>query len=473
MRGILRALTLVLAGTALVSPAMADRFTLADALAMTYEHNPELEAQRAKVRQADDTVAEARGNYRPSIGVSGSYGYTRNNEIGLDGTRQPPGAGQIQELTPTVGRATLSQEVYTGGQAYAQVQRAIALVRSARADLLNAEQQILFAATQAYMDTVRDAENLNLHRSDVDVLMRQRAATQAQLDAGAATKTDLQEVDVRLAGSQADLAQAESQLAQSRDNFERIIGRPPGTLEQAPPLPHLPGTQEQALALALKLSPRIQGAQAQDKAAQYGVDNAVGALLPHASIQADMNYFNQTLQDPFGIGGIGFEGKIPPNKATSFDVLGQISIPLYQGGAEDARIAEAKQQHTQTMLGIADADQATRQVVKDAWAAFHSAQTATAFNQSRVKSSELALSGVIQQQHQGERLIIDILNAEQERLQAELADASSHHDMVVAGYQLLAASGELTARHLALKVKIYDPNEYYKDHASSWFDLGN
>lgn len=473
MRGILCALTLVLAGTALVSPAAADRFTLADALALAYEHNPELEAQRARVRQADDTVAEARGNYRPNVGVTGSYGYNRNNLIGVDGGFQTANPQHVQELTPTVGRATLSQTVFSGGQAYAQVQRSIALVRSARADLLNAEQQILFAATQAYMDTVRDAENLRLHRSDVDVLMRQRQATQTELDAGAATKTDLQEVDVRLAGSQADLAQAESQLAQSRDNFERIIGRPPETLEQAPPMPHLPGTQEQALSLALKLSPRIQGAQAQDKAAQYGIDNAVGATLPHASIQADMNYFHDSLQNPFGLSAQTIVGTFAPSKATSFDVLGQISIPLYQGGAEDARIAEAKQQHTQTMLGIADADQATRQTVKDAWAAFHAAQTAVAYNTSRVQSSELALSGVIQQQHQGERLIIDILNAEQERLQAQLAAAASHHDMVVTGYQLLAASGELTARHLALRVKIYDPNDYFKDHASSWFDLGN
>ncbi|SRR5579862_55314 len=468
MRGIFRALTLVLVGTCLVSPAWADRFTLADALAMAYEHNPELEAQRAKVRQADDMVAEARGNYRPSVGITGSYGYNRNNEVGLAGARLP--SGPVQEFTPTVGRATLTQPVYTGGQAYAQVQRAIALVRSARADLLNAEQQILFAAAQAYMDTVRDAENLNLHRSDVDVLMRQRQATQTELDAGAATKTDLQEVDVRLAGSQADLAQAQSQLAQSRDNFERIIGRPPETLEQAPPLPHLPGTQEQALAFALKLSPRIQGAQANDKAAQYGVDNAVGALLPHASIQADMNYFDQSLQSPFGVTN-SFTGQT--TKATSFDVIGQIQIPLYQGGSEDARIREAKQAHAQTTLGIVDADQATRQLVKDAWAAFHSAQTAAAYNQSRVKSSELALNGVIQQQHQGERLIIDILNAEQERLQAELASAASHHDMVVTAYQLLAASGELTAKHLMLRVKIYDPNQYYDEHSSSWIDFGD
>ncbi|HEX4862295.1 MAG TPA: TolC family protein, partial [Rhizomicrobium sp.] len=183
----------------------------------------------------------------------------------------------------------------------------------------------------------------------------------------------------------------------------------------------------------------------------------------------DMNYFHDSIQSPFGAPS-SFN---PISKATSFDVIGQIQIPLYQGGSEDARIREAKQQQAQTRLGIVDADQATRQLVKDAWAAFHSAQTAAAYNQNRVKSSELALNGVIQQQHQGERLIIDILNAEQERLQAELASAASHHDMVLTAYQLLAASGELTAKHLSLRVKIYDPNKYYDEHSSSWIDFGD
>jgi outer membrane protein len=233
-------------------------------------------------------------------------------------------------------------------------------------------------------------------------------------------------------------------------------------LEQSPPLPHVPGTQEQALALALKLSPRIQGAEANDKAAKYGIDSAVGALLPHASIAADFNYANDSLNDAFG-------ARV---KATTLDVLGQIQIPIYQGGAEDARVRQAKQAHAQTRFGIIDADQATRQLVKDAWAAFHAALTASSYNQSRVSASEQALNGVIQQQHQGERSILDILNAEQERLQAQLALSTARHDMVVTAYQLLAASGELTARQLALRVKLYDPNAYYDAHSASWIDFG-
>jgi len=458
MRGFLWGFTAAVLSVALAAPAAADRFRLADALALAYSTNPELEAQRAKVRQADDVVAEARGGWRPSVGTSASYGFERaegvNSKFGFsEGTLN---------ITPLDARATISQPILTGGQAYAQVQRAIALVRSARADLLNAEQQILLAATTSYMDVVRDVLLLRVHQDDVSILVRQREATKTQLDAGAATKTDLQEVEVRLAGAQADLAAAQAQLTQSRDNFERIVGRPPETLEDSPPLPRLPGTQEQAMALALRLAPRIQGAQANDKAAQYGIDNAEGALLPHASIVAQYDYTRNSLASALGAGSQG----------SALSVLGQISVPLYQGGADTARIRQAKEAKSQSRLSIFDADIATRQVTKDAWGTFHAALTAVGFNERRVTASLQALDGVIQQQHQGERSILDILNAEQEKLAAQVALNASRHDMVVTAYQLLAATGQLTAKQLALKVKLYDPNDHYNQTSSSWIDFG-
>jgi TolC family type I secretion outer membrane protein len=461
MRGLLWGFTAAFLSVALAVPAAADRFKLSDALALAYTNNPELEAQRARVRQADDAVAEARGGWRPTVSGSASYGVER-----ATGSAQGPFGGPLEPttetFTPLDARAGVSQPILTGGQAYAQIQRAIALVRAARADLLSAEQQILLAAATAYMDVVRDVIALQLHQNDVSILMRQRAATKTQLDSGAATKTDLQEVEVRLAGSQADLATAQAQLAQSRDNFERIIGRPAETLEDSPPIPWLPGDLDQAMSLALRLSPRIQSAQANDKAAQYGIDSAVGDMLPHASIVAQYDYSQDSLTSPLGLN----------SKAGALSVLGQISVPIYQAGADTARIRQAREARSQARLSIADADQATRQATKDAWSAFHAALTAVGYNERRATSSFQALDGVIEQQHQGERSILDILNAEQEKLGAQVALNSSRHDMVVSSYQLLSAVGELTAKQLSLKVKLYDPNEHYNRTSSTWFDLG-
>lgn len=229
-----------------------------------------------------------------------------------------------------------------------------------------------------------------------------------------------------------------------------------------PSLPRMPASQDQALAIGLKLAPRIQSAQANDKAAQYGIDNAVGAMLPHANIVAEYDYTQGSLTSGFGTRA----------KVDTLSVLGQLSIPVYQGGSDDARVREAKEARAQTRFSIYDADQATRQSIKDTWANFHAAQEAVGHNTRRVGASEAALDGVIQQQHQGERSILDILNAEQERLSAQLSLAGSRHDMVVASYQLVASTGQLTARNLALKVKLYDPNVHYNEHSASWLDFG-
>ena len=241
------------------------------------------------MRAADEAVAEARGGWRPSVNASGSYGGEHTDIINF-GPSLPSRRARRARV--------ISQPVLTGGQAYAQIQSAVALVRASRADLLNAEQQVLLAAATAYMDVVRDVIALRLHEDrrprppagrHQDTIGCRRSHQDRSSGSGGAPR-----------GVACGSATAQAQINQSRDTFERVIGRPAETLEDAPPLPGLPGTQEQALALALQLSPRIQSAQANDKAAQYGVDNAVGAMLPHASIVAQYDYTQNSLASQFG-----------------------------------------------------------------------------------------------------------------------------------------------------------------------------
>lgn len=433
----------------------AETFSLKEALAVAYSTNPKLEAARAQARAADERVAESRGGWRPNLGISGSYGY--DNQY-----TSTSGFSQDLQYTPTSGQATLSQPLFTGGQVYADVQRAIAGVDQARANLLLTEQQTLLATATAYMNVVRDETVRDRRHGDVDVLYRQRSATETELNAGEATRTDMSEVEVRLARAEAELALAEAQLVQSRDFFERTIGRPPEKLEDFPALPALPSSQEKATALALHSSPQLLAARASDRAAKYSVDVAVGALLPHASVVAQYNYSQNALSSGFPY----------PVKTGQFSIMGQVSVPIYAGGAEEARVREAKELHSQAGLGILDADGAVRQSVKDSWAALDAAKTAFKLDQQRVASSKSALDGVTEQQHEGERSVLDILNAEDERLQAEVDLAGSRRDVVVTAYQVLSSTGQLTARTLRLPVKLYNPEQHYDEDAGKWFGLG-
>jgi outer membrane protein TolC len=56
----------------LASPAAAE--TIEQALARAYTNNPQLNAQRAIVRQADEGVPQALSGYRPNVSANASVG---------------------------------------------------------------------------------------------------------------------------------------------------------------------------------------------------------------------------------------------------------------------------------------------------------------------------------------------------------------------------------------------------------------
>ena len=442
---------------AFASAAKADMFSLNDALAVAYETNPQLDAERAAQRATDEGVAEANGGWRPSVNAGGSYGSERIEIGGIPGSFN---------AHPLQGQITVSQPIFRGGRTFAEVSRAKALDRAGRALLTDVEQQVLLAAVTAYMDVVRDTAIVDLNQHNVEALRKQLDATKKQFEVGELTRTDVAQSQARLSGAEAGLVTAQGQLAISRANFLRVIGRAPESLDTASPLPSLPGTADDALNAALKLNPGLIAAQENEHAADYAVDDTAGAMLPQLSVVGQYQYSRDSFST--GIGSSSGAGTI-----RSTAVLGELTVPIYQGGADQAGLRQAKQLHSQAQLDAVNAERLTREGVSAAWEAFRSAKSAIDSNQASVKANELAFEGVSKEQQVGSRTILDVLNAEQELLNSQVAVVSSERDAEVAAYQLLAATGQLTAKDLGLKAKLYDPGEYYDDNAGRWFGLGD
>jgi len=456
----MRLLCKVLGLTAAVSglcaaPANADTFTLAQVLAMTYQSNPQLQQARVALQGLDQGVAQANAGWRPNVGVSASYGSERGVVTGFPNPFNS---------NPLMGQVTVSEPLYRGGRTVAEVGRAVAEVHAGRAQLASTEQQVLLQAVTAYMDVVRDSESLRINRDNVSTLETEFADVKTELAAGEVTKTDTSQAEARLARARADEAIAEAQLATSRATFENIIGTPAETLERSPTLPPLPKTKEQALDLALKSHPDLLEARASERAANYAVDDAAGALLPQVTLSGQYQYLRDAA---------GTNIYTTRNPQSVVSVLGQVSVPIYQGGQEEATVRRAKDAHSQAELGIVVAERNVRQDLDSAWQALRSADAAIAANEAQEAADQTAIAGVKQEQEAGERSVLDVLNAQEELFSAEVALVSARHDRVIAAYKLLAAAGELNARALALNVKLYDPRDHYNDAANAWFGLGN
>lgn len=451
-------------------PASAETFSLSDALAVAYETNPQLAAAQAQLRAQDEEVAKANAGWRPQADAQGSYGWEKFGFAPFNPTPQIAGSGTISTLSehPLQAQVTVTQPVIRL-QTIPEISRAKALVRAGRAQLLATEQTVLLDAATAYMDVVRDTAIVGLRKKNVEVLVQQRNSTKAQFDAGALTRTDVAQAEARLAGAQSDLIAAQGELAVSRANFVQAIGRPAETLQPDPALPGLPPTEDDAIAIASKQNPAIVSAREQDRAADYAIDDAYGALAPTFSVQGQYFYSQGSITNSVGGSGVGAAGSTEHGVA----VLGLLNVPIYQGGADHAQVREAKELHNQTTQNVEVADREVVDAATSAWEAFQSARATIDSNVATEKADEIAYQGVSKEQQVGGRTILDVLNAEQELLNAQVAVVTSKRNTVVAAYAVLAASGTLTAKDLALKVKLYDPIEHYDDDAARWIGFGD
>lgn len=432
------------------------KLTLMDALAVAYETNPQLAAAQAGLRATDETVAIANSKWRPNISANGTYAY---NEAKISGT------GGMKTIThPLQATFGFSQELFRGGRTYAEIGRAKANVRAGRAELQATEQTVLLAAVTAYMDVVRDTAIVDLRRHNVEVLRRQKESTALEFKAGSLTRTDVAQAEARLAGAQAALTTAEGQLAISRATFGQVIGRPAESLEEQPASPKsMPQSEDVAVATAAHGNPALVQAQEMEKAADYAVDDAIGAMLPEANIQGGYQYSQNSYASALGAGQV----------TQGIGVQAQINIPIYQGGAEQAAVRQAKQLRAQAQLNVSVADRQVREAVASAWNTYQAALASITSNEATAKSNDIAFTGVSKEQRVGGRTILDVLNAQQELLNAQVAVVTSRRDATVAGYQVLAAAGMLTARNLRLNVKLYDPLEHYESDAARWIGFGD
>ncbi|HVV65672.1 MAG TPA: TolC family outer membrane protein [Rhizomicrobium sp.] len=450
------------------APAPQPSMTLEEALAIAYETNPELAAAQAGLRAADEQVAQANGAWRPTITVGASYGFEKYFF--------PPipinGGGTVSSVTdhPLNGQATITQPLFRSGRTIAEISRAKALVRAGRAQLTASEQTVLLAAATAYMNVVRDQAIVDLRVHNVEVLRKQRDATRLEFKAGSVTRTDVAQSEARLATAQSDLTAAQGQLSTSRADFMRAIGRPAETLETDPALPKLSTEEDAVLALALKQNPSVLSAQANERAANYAVNDAWGAMGPSLSVQGQYYYSQSALNSVQGFGAGGTTASVT-NHAVA--VLGQLTVPIYQAGVEEANVRQSRELHAQSELNIAVSDRQVRDAVAAAWSGFQAALSAIDSNAATEKADEIAFEGVSKEQQVGGRTVLDVLNAEQELLNAQVALVTSRRDAVVAAYQVLATEGALTAKALGLKVKLYDPLEHYDEDAAAWIGFGN
>jgi TolC family type I secretion outer membrane protein len=365
--------------------------------------------------------------------------------------------GGAQTTNPLEAALNAEQPLYRGGRTVAGVARAESEVDAQRAVLRSVEQGVLLGAVTAYMDVWRDQAVLRLTVNNEQVLARQLEATQDRFEVGELTRTDVAQSEARLARATAQRIAAEGGLTASRAVFQEVVGFLPGTLDAPPALEGLPASEQEVVGAARDDNPAVLSARFAEQAARHQIDVSRGQLLPEAFLTGEARHSEE-------VGSKDGETDLARG-------LVEVTVPLYQRGLVSSQVRESKQFAIQRSREIEESSRFAERVAIESWEDLETAQARSVSFQSEVRSSEIALEGVRQENAVGARTILDVLDAEQELLDAQVNLTRARRDEIVASYQVLSAMGRLTARNLELDVELYDPLTDYQAVRNRWYGL--
>ena len=453
--------------------------TLAEALALAYSNNPQLTGERAHLRSVDENVPTALAGWRPTVAVTGSYGYAvgriaeEPNSVGsavtgssgatststttglgtLAAAEQP--AGVTSSLNnrvkpyPSVkdnrdesaAQATVTQYLYRGGRTTATTHEAVNSVYAERARLIAEEESVFGDTVNAYVGVIEDRQLLKLDKANEQVLGDELKAINDRFKVGELTRTDVAQAEAALAQAIATRQTAEGTLETANATFVREVGiQAPPDLADPQPL-KLPVKEEKDAAnQATANNPNVIAAKFNASQLRDAVDVAFSTLGPNLSLQGTA-FYNSNQSEP-GIKTYGEQATL------------NLTFPLYQGGQEYAAIRQARQNFLQAVRQTEDAQRAARQQAVQAYETLTAARASIASSRVAVRSSEIALEGLEREALVGSATTQEVLIGQQNLLSAEITLVQNVTSLVTASYGVASAIGRLTASDLGLAVPL-------------------
>lgn len=432
--------------------------SLFEALAYTYETNPTLEASRAYLRSVDERVGQAKAGWRPNLSAVGNATYTDQRYKNYPGTDDFDYDNDAYDAG-----FSLTQPIFSGFKTVSGVNYAETIVKQERENLKSTEQAVLLNSAVAYVDVITQRAVLELQKNQEQVLARHLKSYQKRFQVGDLTKTDVAQSEARLEGAKTNRIVAEGDLETANAAYVSMVGRKPPEKTRVNDLDKfLPKTLSECLDIMRTNNPSLKAAEFADEASQYNITLQRGDLLPELNVNA----------------GAGYQwGQPLPQLDDKYDghywqIGANLTVPLYQGGGEYAKVREAKQLANQARINL---EQVKRDLVKSttqAWEQYRSTKSSIESIEAQIKASKMALDGVIREADVGSRTVLDVLDAEQEYLNNRVQLVQAERNMTVAALNLLSAMGHMTAGSLKLNVAQYNPQDYYENVSSKLIGTG-
>ena len=410
--------------------------TLFDALKQAYESNPELNAERENIKVSEEDLKISKGNYLPSVIISGSKSQENTNKI----TNRAGKEVSINDVDPLTQSITIEQTIVDLG-INADIQKNKIGIDLASVRLLKKEQEILLKAIEAYSGLILSNEKSKINQSNFNLIERQVETDRARLERGQITLSDLAQSEASLAGAQANFIQSKNEIISNKLNYENVIGSITNTdsLEKDYNINFaLPNNLNTAIEISKKNNPELIIAKLEYQQSEKDMLISRSDLAPSAKLS-----FENSKSEDFSS---TYDER---NKST---LKATITWPIYSGGKNMASLNKSRNLQNRKKLLLDSATKTNDTDIAIAWSTLQSSKSLLNSVQSQVKAAEIANEGITVEYESGlGRSTLDVIQSNSILLDSRITLANTERNYLLAQFKLLKAIGLLNINHLKIK----------------------
>jgi outer membrane protein len=401
-----------------------------------YKNNPTLNAERENLKAIKENFNISRSEFLPSVSLSSSKNSQQNsNRKNQTGVVQPDTSNTAETQS-----VSIDQKIFQGFQGYNTIKKSQLESEQAAVKLKNVEQQILLKSATVYYDLIYKIKNKKFNLANIDLFERQVETDASRLQKGEITLTDLAQSESSLAGANAKLIAADTELLAAKSNFERIIRlSAPNKTAQDNFIENIrfnfPSSLNAALVISEKYNPKLLLAKLDYEISKKNVNIEKSKFSPSASV----NYTKSQSKD--------FSSTI--DEADQENLKATVTIPLFKGGKNYSSLKKSQFKKKQTNLILQDIINEVKTDTANAWSTYQSSQSVLKSTQAQVKAAEIANEGITLEYDSGNtRTTLEVIQSRSLLLNARISNAKAERDFAISKFQLLAVTGDLSLENL-------------------------
>ena len=394
------------------------------------KNNLKLNAERKNQESIKQNINISRSEFLPSISLSGDQSSSQSTNKTNQNGSSISDSSQNKETTTV----SVDQKIFQGFKGYNSLKKSELEVKQADFKLKQTEQQTILDTISAYFDLIFKTKNEEFNLSNVNLFERQVESDSARLQKGEITLTDLAQSESSLAGANANLIKAKTELLVSKTNFERVIRKkaPSLTNENEKIGIDLPNSLQEAINIAKLNNTDLLIAKLDYKIAKKDLNIEKAKLSPSASI----NYSKSENKD--------YSSAI--DELDQETVKATITWPIIKGGENISSIKRASLKKERSLLLSQDAENKVITETTNTWSKYQSSESVLTATESQLKAAEIANEGIsLEYDSSNTRTTLEVIQSRSLLLDSRIAFAKAERDFIISKFELAFQLGTLSA----------------------------